>query len=770
MPTTTTGKVTDLITFSRGTLATVTDADGKIKWAPHNLLPASEQFDASAWTRNSTVTANNAAAPNGTTTAELVDEGTASGYKQIQQTVSTTAGVNYTLSIFAKYVSCRWLNLSLFDNNSSSQYAAASFDLQNGVVGNSGVAGTGYAIVGTPSMTALTGGWYLCSVTVTNGTSVANRFAFSPSDVGTIGSSGLNTYTGASKTFNAWGASLTRADLGGMQSNPSAYPMYNPSTPRNLAGYSEDWSNAAWTKPGIVAFGSGSTTNAVAAPNGSMTADFLVETATSAQHAAYQMITVSASGTFTGSVYAKTAGRRYMNLMLVGNGGGTEWAAITADLTGGTITSNYSGAGGTYISSSITSVGDGWYRIAITGKVGTLTSLLFSMQMVTSPTPSLGAYGATAYAGDGTSGIYLWGAQLSDSASLDPYVPNFGAAPSAAAAHGARLDYRNGSALGLLVEEARTNLLQRTAEFNSSPWEQVDITSVTANNAVAPDGTTTADTITFSANAGSRIFQGVSTASPSDGSTATFSLWMKGTGTISINIDTYASSGGTEVAVTLSSTWTRYTVSHTFSGSPSGVYRAMIVKRSGQTATAVDAWGAQLETGLFATSYLPNVNTAAGVTRNADVASVGVSQFPYSASEGTLVVNADLLTVPSGPNGLAVLSDGTQGNHAALIALSANRMEWYIRSGANNVADFVTSKTFTANQPFKTAAAYKLNDFAISADGAAPATNTGTPLPVNVSVLDIGSYIGAFRMNGHIRQLTYLPRRLTNAELQSRTL
>ena len=47
MPTTT-GKATDLITFSRASLATVTDGDGKIKWAPHNLLLASEQFDASS--------------------------------------------------------------------------------------------------------------------------------------------------------------------------------------------------------------------------------------------------------------------------------------------------------------------------------------------------------------------------------------------------------------------------------------------------------------------------------------------------------------------------------------------------------------------------------------------------------------------------------------------------------------------------------------------------------------------------------------------------
>ena len=78
MPTTTTGKASEFITFSRTSNATVTDSDGKIKWAPHNLLLASEQFDASAWTKthitstSPTFVANDGVAPNGTTTADRV--------------------------------------------------------------------------------------------------------------------------------------------------------------------------------------------------------------------------------------------------------------------------------------------------------------------------------------------------------------------------------------------------------------------------------------------------------------------------------------------------------------------------------------------------------------------------------------------------------------------------------------------------------------------------------------------------------------------------
>ena len=43
-------------------------------------------------------------------------------------------------------------------------------------------------------------------------------------------------------------ARFTGRDLGGMKANTSAYPMYNPTTPKNLLGYTEDFTNAAWNK------------------------------------------------------------------------------------------------------------------------------------------------------------------------------------------------------------------------------------------------------------------------------------------------------------------------------------------------------------------------------------------------------------------------------------------------------------------------------------------------------------------------------------------
>ena len=69
-----------------------------------------------------------------------------------------------------------------------------------------------------------------------------------------------------------------------------------------------------------------------------------------------------------------------------------------------------------------------------------------------------------------------------------------------AATNEPRFDHNptTGESLGLLVEEARTNLLLRSEEFDNASWTKVN-SAVTANQIASPDGTTTADLITGSA-------------------------------------------------------------------------------------------------------------------------------------------------------------------------------------------------------------------------------------------------------------------------------
>jgi hypothetical protein len=587
------------ITFSRGSLATVTDSDGYIKWAQHNLLLASEQFDTTSWTKSSaTVAANSIAAPDNAITADTIAASGANG----------TVLQSYT-AVAVSYVFGVWLRRKTGAGNI--QIAADN---------------------GTYTTVTITNDWALYTVTQTP-------------TAGTK-SAGIRIVTSGDEVY-AWGAHLYRSDLGGMQANASAYPYYNPSTPKNLLGFSEllttGWTNTNTTDTQV----------AVAAPNGSANSIDVAATAGNG--------TLLASLSLLASPYTFSIWLRRKT--------GTGTVEITVD-------------GTTYVTAAVTA---DWQRFSttLTPTAGTRTP---GIRIVTS--------------GDA---VYAWGAQLSDSASLDPYTPNFGAAPSAAAAYGPRLDYDPSTlaACGLLVEEQRTNLLLNSATLSTQ--------SVTV--------TATAHTLSFYGT-GTVTLSGASSAGP-----------LVGTGVYPNR-------------VTLTFTPTAGTLTLTVTGTVSN---------------------AQLEAGAFATSYIPTA--AASVTRNADVASVATSQFPYNATEGALVVSADYIGLGS-INYAAALNDGTVSN---FMGVRRNpTAETIFVTFATTLQVAISYTTVTNNVVFKNAFSYKLNDFAGAANGAITGTDTSGTVP-SVSRLGLGNVADLLFMNGHIRQITYIPRRLTNAELIART-
>jgi len=181
----------------------------------------------------------------------------------------------------------------------------------------------------------------------------------------------------------------------------------------------------------------------------------------------------------------------------------------------------------------------------------------------------------------------------------------------------------------------------------------------------------------------------------------------------------------------------------------------------------------QLELGAFATSYIPTA--ASTVTRNADVASLATSQFPYSASEGTLVAAFDFLGYKTNTV-MTVVSAGTDNsNLIRLFQFSSSN----VQSGAQLGYSSIVSGLFQADQNiksapavgtvYKSAAAFKANDFAGCADGGTVLIDTSGAMP-SATTFGVGmSPAKTNQLNGHLRQITYIPRRLTNAELQSRT-
>ena len=773
---------TNFINFTRDSLATVTDSDGKIKWAPHNLLTNSENFDATAWFKNNvTVEENSIAAPNGTTTADRIKEITDTTVPSVIQNI-TAAGATITFSVFAKTAQRSAIYLRLYNN--TNVWEAAVFDLNAGTNPQNASGSATTFTNRTQAITPIGGGWNLCSITATFPSSAVgcNIHISNISSGITFNFSGDYAYaTNAANGVYLWGAHLYRSNLGGMQSNGSSYPMYNPTTPKNLFGYTEDFTWAGWQKGNIAAFGSGSISNAIIAPNGLQTADKVVANTTNGEHYIYQTVTGSSKNTF--SIYLKAAEYYLARIIELG----TYKFYATVNLLTGTITNS----GGTNLTfAGATDVGNGWWRCEIehSSSAACAYSVIGFPNTIDPPN-----YPAN-YAGDGTSGIYVWGAQLSDSASLDPYVPNHFAAPTSAAYHGPRLDYDpvTLASKGMLVEEFRTNLLLQSSAFDSADWFLANATAppnVAAT--LAPDGTNTANKLAEDTGTGVHRVLPIGALTVVSGTTYSYSVYAKAAERTKIYITdnviqgaTFDLSAGTVSGlgsgvtapppVPVGNGWYRCVITRA-SSNTAGRICIFLVDGAGSTSYAgvsgngVYLWGAQVEVGAFATSYIPT--GASAVDRNADVANVSTQAFPYSANEGTLLAYADWTNAAVAT--LIYQRIAMMGSPGDPYARSIQRQD----TSATGVGLFYRGmftgvNIATSGNSAKIGLAWSSTGGSGSVNGSAASSLTGTPtssdgLPINI--LRIGNANDGTFFNGHIRSISYVPKRLTNLELQKRS-
>jgi hypothetical protein len=170
----------------------------------------------------------------------------------------------------------------------------------------------------------------------------------------------------------------------------------------NLLTYSEQFNDVAWTKQRTTV-----TANAVTAPDGTTTADTLLETADSGSHGTYQSISKAASSTtYALSFYVKPNGRTWTILQL-DSAGEVNHIRVWFNLSGsGAVGSNASaGSGFSFVSASIQALADGWYRCTAVITSDTNASATAHLRTATGDT-------VVSYTGDITKGLYIWGAQL----------------------------------------------------------------------------------------------------------------------------------------------------------------------------------------------------------------------------------------------------------------------------------------------------------------------------------------------------------------------
>jgi hypothetical protein len=285
--------------------------------------------------------------------------------------------------------------------------------------------------------------------------------------------------------------------------NSTAAGTYTDSTgvirkaPYNLASWSEQFDNAAWSKTGITV-----TPNVEVAPNGTMTADRIQFS--SSNQALSQTTSLGTGVVCTSSFYVLgTAGQT----LLMAAGGLDQLVTLTGS----------------------------WQRISTTK-----TSINSTLNVST-------------FGGATARDIFLWGAQVVEGTEALPYFP------TTTRLNVPRIDYRNAdgslSTVGrLLLEPQRTNLALYSEQFDNAYWQKDVGASVTANAATSPDGSANADRLSF-------ISSGVAVYRSGFGLSGAhrFTIYLKGEGA-NIGKEIYLEiAGGTSINVTLTGSWQRFT-------------------------------------------------------------------------------------------------------------------------------------------------------------------------------------------------------------------
>jgi hypothetical protein len=345
---------------------------------------------------------------------------------------------------------------------------------------------------------------------------------------------------------------------------------------------------------------------------------------------------------------------------------------------------------------------------------------------------------------------------------------------------------------GLLIEEARTNNFLQSAAFDSASWSKSN-SSITANAATAPDGTAAMDKMVENTAASAQHLVSQS-ASYTNGQKYTVSIWFKAAERVRLAINaqwigwksaSYNASTGTVVA-----NQDAAVITPSIENWGNGIYRAVFTATcdqvtgsyatefiveladgtrfyTGDGVSGIHLWGAQVEPGAFATSYIPT--TSAAVTRNSDVARITSLGSWFNAAESA--VAAEFIVPATGQYGaLFDINDSTQNEQLRGSVAPDRTLNHLVRDGGIVQTNFFTANVLSAGAIARGAWAFKASDFAVTADGGAVATQSSGTMPSPTRV-ELGSMdVGVFILNSHLRRFTYYNKRLTNAQLEARSL
>jgi hypothetical protein len=366
-----------------------------------------------------------------------------------------------------------------------------------------------------------------------------------------------------------------------------------------------------------------------------------------------------------------------------------------------------------------------------------------------------------------------------------------------AVANEPRFDHNpvTGESLGLLVEEARTNLTNYSEQFDNAAWSKVNA-AIIPNTATAPDGTITADKFIPAIDAVRPLARNTSGGNTS--ATRVLSVFAKAAEANWLIL------GGTGVAawgvVRVDLTTGAFALLNHIYGAPTyvnverypnGWWRVSVIvaaespsigasvnanwgfgSSGGDGTSGIFVWGFQMETGAFPTSYIPTV--ASTVTRAADVASITGANFSswWNPNSSTYYVSVFSRATTKDNNAILGIngSDSERQVQFSMNGSSTNSVQISTRVGSV----FYTSSVSTTSLgvPIKAVGIINGTEIKIGVNGTLG--NSSSPPRIASSIpttMDIGRFIAdsQYSLNGTIARLTYYPTRLQDFQLQQIT-
>ena len=189
-----------------------------------------------------------------------------------------------------------------------------------------------------------------------------------------------------------------------------------------------------------------------------------------------------------------------------------------------------------------------------------------------------------------------------------------------------------------------------------------------------------------------------------------------------------------------------------------------IATRSETVGETIIAYAVQCEAGSFATSYIPTSGST--VTRNADYASVDISDFEINDNQSTILVTGEAATSDAGQvHTFISYSEGSSANRF-LLYNNNGTMRAQILSQSSTQAQLTNTATLSGSL----ALASKQDDVGFCVNGGTVSTDNSANMPINLTRFDIGSYgYESNHLNGHIKSVKYYPVRLTDNQLKALT-